>query len=113
MSRLRAYRTQNITCRLLMTGIRGTPAATHNIISFPHILVVGVFTVVYNKLIQFFTYSVLSLAFKLTVLKRSIFLCLSIEFALATVILYVTNCTVHEEIVHKTQFYPVLFSSSR
>jgi hypothetical protein len=33
-----------------------------------------------------------SLAFKLTVL-RSTFLCLSIEFSLATVILYAKNCT--------------------
>jgi hypothetical protein len=37
-------------------------------------------------------HSVQSLAFKLTVL-RSIFLCLSIEFLLATVILYAKNCT--------------------
>jgi hypothetical protein len=39
-----------------------------------------------------FMYYVQSLAFKLTVL-RSTFLCLSIEYSLATVILYGKNCT--------------------
>jgi hypothetical protein len=43
-----------------------------------------------------------SLAFKLTAL-RSTFLCLSIEFSLATVILYAKNCTVHTEVYYSGQ----------
>jgi hypothetical protein len=52
--------------------------------------------------------SVQSLAFKLTVL-RLIFLCLSIEFSLATVILYAKNCIVHYTPEHKLLFYIYLY----
>jgi hypothetical protein len=41
-----------------------------------------------------FEYDVQSLAFKMTVL-RSTLLCLSIEFSLATLILYAKNCTLY------------------